>query len=392
MAGLSLDVLFISSRGSQYRYYKALAKSCKFLARTVTLFPGFGFKVFDTGLSGSVISNGIEFHLERKRRKYVGDKPNPVIFKAYTYFSIIYFSLIYLKFRYYFTRFRPSVVCIWNGHRLPEMAIKAAAQGLDIKIAHFENGLLPNTTTMDFSGVNALSSLPRDPDFYLDYYRRLSDRDLIVIDKTLVARKPHKKRSSLVFQGFDLSRDYFFVPFQVNFDSQVVVNSPRVNSMEALYTLLEGALEAVVGNKPVFLIKEHPSDARTYSELHSKNPNIIFVDNNTEELIKHAKAVITLNSSVGIEAALLSKKVIVLGDACYAVDGLVRSCLTVSEFIECLENIDLIEQNAEVRQAFFTHLLKEYLLVGAWQDNQISIDMTHLNGFQHKVSVGLKLN
>lgn len=392
MGGLSLDVLFISSRGSQYRYYKALAKSCKFVARVVTLFPGFGFKIFDTGLNGSVISNGIEFHLERKRRKYVGGKPNAIIFKAYTYFSIIYFSLIYLKFRYYFTRFRPSVVCIWNGHRLPEMAIKAAAQGFDINVAHFENGLLPNTTTMDFSGVNALSSLSKDPEFYLDYYRGLSDQDLIVIDKTLVARKPHKKRSSLVFQNFDLSKDYFFVPFQVNFDSQVIVNSPRVNSMEALYALLEDVLDTIEGGDSVFLIKEHPSDARTYTELHSRNPNIIFVNNNTEELIKHAKAVITLNSSVGVEAALLSKKVIVLGDACYAVDGLVRTCLTVGEFIDCLEKIDLIKQDAEVREAFFTYLLKEYLLAGAWQDNQIIIEMSHLNGFQHKVSAGLKLN
>ena len=123
----------------------------------------------------------------------------------------------------------PKVVCLWNGHRLPEMAIKAAASRYGIKIAHFENGLLPNTTMMDFSGVNAFSSLPKNADFYLDSYRGLSNDDLMLIDKNLVVRKPHKKRSSLVFQEFDLSRDSFFVPFQVHFDSQVIIISPRLN-------------------------------------------------------------------------------------------------------------------------------------------------------------------
>jgi capsular polysaccharide export protein len=357
------------------------------MAKVVTLFPGFGFKLFDTGLNSSVISNGIEFHLERKRRKYINSNPNPIILKIYERFSALYFSLIYLKFRYYLSRSKPAVICIWNGHRLPEMAIKAAAQGLNIKIAYFENGLLPNTTTMDFSGVNASCSLPKDPQFYLDYYSDLTDFDLVDIDKKLVVRKPHKKRSSLIFQDFDLSKAYFFVPFQVNFDSQVIINSPRVNSMEAFYSLLEDAIEIMGENSPVFLIKEHPSDARTYPELHSKNSNIIFVNNNTEELIKHACAVITLNSSVGIEAALLAKKVIVLGDACFSVDGLVNICRTKDEFINCLKQIDSTEAIVGIRVAFFTYLLKEYLLPGAWQDMQNTTDLNHIRKFEEKVNL-----
>jgi len=378
-------VLFISSRGSQYRYYKALAKNSKFIARVVTLFPGFGFKLTNTGLSRSVVSNGIAFHLERKRRKYIKGAPNALVLGAYKCFSVLYFSLIYLKFRHYLIRYKPSVICIWNGHRLPEMAIKAASNGLGIKIAYFENGLLPNTTTMDFSGVNAFSSLPKDPEFYLDYLHGLDSSELVPIDRKLVARKPHKKRSSLTFQKFDLSKDYFFVPFQVNFDSQVIINSPRVNSMESLYRLLEKTVDYMGEDSPIFLVKEHPSDTRTYPELHRRNSKIIFVDNNTEELIKNAKAVVTLNSSVGIEAVLLEKKVIVLGDACYSIKGITSTCMSDEEFIECVEDIDSIEFEFEIRTAFFTYLLKEYLLPGAWQGMQNDIESSHLREFDKKL-------
>jgi capsular polysaccharide export protein len=384
---LSLDVLFISSRGSQYRYYQSLAENTGFTALVATHFPGYGFKLFNTGLTRSIIDEGIEFHLERKYRKYASHLPSTLFFSAYRFFSILYFSIIYLKFRYYFGKKKPKIICIWNGHRLPEMAIKAAAKGFGIKIAYFENGLLPKTTTMDFSGVNSHSSLPNDPNFYLDYYRSLSGTDLVDIDKTLVARKPHKKRESLVFKEFDLSKDYFFVPFQVNFDSQVIINSPRVNSMEAFYRLLERAIDVMGEGSPVFLVKEHPSDVRTYPELHCKNPKIIFVNNNTEELIENAQAVITLNSSVGIEAVLLSKRVIVLGSACYSVAGLTDVCTSKEEFISYLSEVDVVEPLAELRLAFFTYLIKEYLLPGAWQGMQNKIEQSHLCEFDKKINL-----
>ncbi len=390
MYALALDILFISSRGSQYRYYKALAKGTSFIARVVTLFPCFGFKVFDSGLSRTIISNGIAFHLERKRRKYKQNNVNIVVFKLYEWFSVLYFSLVYLKFRFYFERFQPSVVCIWNGHRLPEMAIKAAIDGFNIEIAYFENGLLPDTTTLDFSGVNALSSLPKEPEFYLDYYHKLNDSERVSINKRLVARKPHKKRASLVFQEFDLSQEYLFVPFQVNFDSQVVINSPRVNSMNDLYLFVEQAVKELGNRSPFFLIKEHPSDVRSYPELHYRNPKIIFVDDDTEDLIVNALAVITLNSSVGIEAVLLEKKVIVLGDACYSIDSVVNATKDLNEFLECVQNIDTLNINTQVRASFLTYLYKEYLLPGNWQNMQDTVTVDHLSRFEIKMSRFIK--
>ncbi len=100
VAKRDVDILFISSRGSQYRYYQALSAVIHFSSLVVTLFPGLGFKVFNTGLSLGLIRQGLDFHLKRKLRKYGKAKPAGLVWWAYVFFSACYFSAIYLKFKY----------------------------------------------------------------------------------------------------------------------------------------------------------------------------------------------------------------------------------------------------------------------------------------------------
>ena len=296
----------------------------------------------------------------------------------------MYFSLIYLKFRYYLKHNNPKVICIWNGHRLPEMAVRLAAKGLDIRIAYFENGLLPNTTTMDFNGVNAFSSLPRNKEFYLEYGQGKGSLSLAAT--SLVVRNDHKRRKTIEHGDLESNLKYIFVPFQVNFDSQVIINSPRVNSMDVFYETLLNTIELIEDKDIVFVIKEHPSDAKVYSELHNKHPRIIFTNNNTEDLIRNAWAIITLNSSVGIEAAMLEKKVIVLGNACYAVDGMMLSVTPENELVDAINSLVVWEPDLDITRSFFSYLTNEYCLPGAWQNQIDAVDGKHLNVFEGKIS------
>lgn len=379
---LNLDVLFASSKGSQYRYYKALSNATKYKSKVVTLIPTLKLGVFDSGLNADLIRTGLSFHMERKRRKYADGRDHKFLLKIYYAFSSLYFSLIYLSYLSYFKTVRPKVVCLWNGHRLPEMAIKAAASRFNVKVAHFENGLIPNTTTMDFSGVNAFSSLPKDPAFYLHY---AMNKQAVRVEKKLQARSPHKKRKGLVFEKFDFDQEYIFVPFQVNFDSQVIINSPRINSMVELYESLEKALSKIEDKNIIFVVKEHPSDSRTYSEFHARNARIKFVDENTEDLIRNAKAIITLNSSVGIEASMLGKTVFVLGDACYGIKGVVTPVDSSAELISKINKMPEYAQDTELSNSFFNYLENEYLLPGAWQSELNGVDSSHLAVFENKI-------
>lgn len=379
-----LDILFASSKGAQYRYYKALSKATKYKAKVATLIPTLNFQLLNTGLSMGLIRAGLEFHMERKRRKYIDGVNHRWLLGAYFIFSSAYFSIIYLSYLSYLKRQAPKIICLWNGHRLPEMAIKAAASRYNIKVAHFENGLLPGTTVMDFSGVNAFSSLSCDPNFYLGLVKEGQvDRK----DKSLGVRKPHKKRKDLVFEAFDFNQKYIFVPFQVNFDSQVIINSPRISSMVELYESLEESLDQIEDEEIVFIIKEHPSDSRTYTEFHGKNPRIKFVNENTEDLIRNAQAIITLNSSVGIEASMLGKIVFVLGDACYAIKGVTTKVNSFDSMIGVLNNMSEYVQEKGLSNAFFCYLENEYLLPGAWQKEQFGVDTKHLAKFESKIEM-----
>lgn len=380
----NLDILFISSKGSQYRYFKALSEVTKFTSKVVTLFPGLGFSFVGTGLTKDIINSGIEFHLERKRRKYTKGEPNRFIFSLYRYFSMIYFSLVYCKFKYVLAVKKPKVLCIWNGHRLPEMAIKAAAKGLNIEIAYFENGLLPDTTVMDFSGVNAFSSIPKEKEFYESYSNTIELNDNY--KKPLMIRTPIKKRQTLSFENFDFGCDYIFVPFQVDFDSQVIINSPRVNSMEQFYKVILDVVEKIQNRDLIFVVKEHPSDARSYTEFHGFHEKIKFVDEDTEKLIENAEAVITLNSSVGIEAAMMGKSVFVLGNACYGVDGVAYTINSENQLIDALNDLERLRQNKLIASSYFNYLNDKYLLPGSWQKEKSKLSNLHLKKFENKVN------
>lgn len=375
-----VDILFISSRGAQYRYYQALSAVTHFSSLVVTLFPGFGFKVFNSGLSLGLIRRGIDFHLKRKKRKHSAVKSVTVLWGGYVFFSACYFSLIYLKFKYYFSRNTPKVICIWNGHRLPEMAIRAAAQEFDIRIAYFENGLIPKSTTVDFSGVNAFSSIPRARAFYDRYFLENDCQSLS--DTRLLIRKPHKRK--LKAGGEEVAGRYVFVPFQVNFDSQVIINSPWLNSMEEFYSVLFSIIELIEEGLTV-IIKEHPSDPRSYTELYNKHSRIKFVSGDTETFIRNAEAVITLNSSVGIEAAMLEKKVIVLGNACYSIDGMMKVAQTAEELACAINDMRGWSPDIDIVRAFFTYLKKDYLLPGAWQDQIACVGGAHKLCFENKI-------
>lgn len=383
-----MHTLFISSKGSQYRYFKALSKSLKQASAVVTLFPCFGYSLIRTGLDIGIIKEGTEFHLERKLRKYKKGKPSALLWSCYKVFSYLYFSLVYLKFNYFLKRSKPSVICIWNGHRLPEMAIKAVALRYKIPIAYFENGLLPDTTTMDFSGVNAFSSLSKSPEFYLDYSNSKTCESLS--SGSLVVRENHKKKKDQVGLA-DYSERYIFVPFQVNYDSQVVINSPRVNSMSALFDLLLDVIDDITDKNIKIYVKEHPSDEFSYVDFYNKHPRIIFVKNNTEELIRNAEAIITLNSSVGIESIMLEKKVIVLGNACFNINKMVLSVLDPKDLKDTINLLPGWDIDIKLTRSFFNYLKNVYLLPVAWQKQQKQVNPEHINRFNEKITEGIEM-
>ena len=364
-----MDVLFISKHGSMYRYFQYLNRNLELCSAVVDYSPKFHLKLHASSLSADEIKLGIAFHLQRKKAKY--DFPEWLWLLLRFYYGIK-FKFYYRQFSSVINRCRPRCIAIWNGHRLPEQAIKVLAEKLNIPVVHFENGLLPDTTTFDFSGVNATNSLPREASFYREY-----ENKNIIIDRDLVVRKFHRAKTShaknKTFYA-TLPDKYIFVPFQVKFDSQILLNSKNIKTMTDLYQWIQLA-EKNSDQLLKFVIKEHPSDPHKYTELYNKNPNIIFSNRDTKELIEKADAVITVNSSVGLEAILLHKRVIVLGEACYGIEELCYPVKTKQQLSEVVNQLNEWELDISLVEKFLAYLQCEYCVPTSWRNpNKKHID------------------
>lgn len=369
--------LFISRKSSHYRYYQKLiaylGNSASLHQLKTFVFPRFSqwekLKQLD-------IDDLVEVHLKRKQVRH------PILKRSQFLHGLVQ---SFYRFReksrasYYFQLFENhpcETVVLWNGMKQPNRTPYVVAKAAGKKTQLFENGLLPNTTVLDPKGVNAFNSLPRTSDYYMNWTGKVEFKD-----KQLVVRKPHKNRK-VTAEEVQTPERYIFVPFQVPNDTQIVCHSPWVPDMEAFYAKLESALTYLKDQpnwKPFkFVIKEHPSWPRSFKNLHDKNPEILFANNNnTQELIENSLAVMTINSTVGIEALLLEKTVITLGNAFFNIDGLVHHCASQDALNLSLLTIEQQSVNVELVEKFLSYVREEYSLPQSW--NNLTDQGSHFN-------------
>ena len=111
---------------------------------------------------------------------------------------------------------------------------------------------------------------------------------------------------------------YVFVPLQVSNDTQIIINSDV-----SLKYLIDYAYEYAKYSSIKVVIKPHPAERndnilRYVNLLKEKNNNIIVSNDNTMKLIENSELVITINSTVGLEAMIVGKKIKFLGYSFYS--------------------------------------------------------------------------
>lgn len=288
----------------------------------------------------------------RVKRKYQG-----LLYQLLLRFELLFMAL---RIQALLDREQPDAVVTWNGSaRHCQLLLALLAPGC--KTFFFENGLLPNTTTLDTRGVNYNNSMPRDAAFYRAY---AAQRQVDPLESaTLVPRKPRVAG----LEPITLPERFVFIPFQDDRDTQVRLFSPWVGNMPALFALGE-CLAAELGLTVVF--KEHPSSRESYPELHRRcHEHLLFANgNSTQELIERSLFVVTLNSTVGLESLLLGKPVLTLGNAFFNIEGLVMHADSSEELLRIARRYPEWPLDAELRYAFLHYLQYQYCVPGHWQD------------------------
>jgi len=248
---------------------------------------------------------------------------------------------------------------IWNGQQLLGRAVTEACNRHGVETIFLEISNLPSKLFVDREGVNALSSIASLPhrldalplpsmDAHEAWFRRYEQskraplpqsrfrlsRKLIsainllmkivgrgaVLNTSNVLKLSNavpKIPGSKCYSGDELAkRVYVFLPLQVSADTQLKLHSD-VTNIEAIRQAV-GYAEKIGAE---LFVKVHPAETdrgelRQICDL-SSNLNFDIVSSATLDLVRNAHSVVTINSTVGLEALMYNKKVITLGRSFY---------------------------------------------------------------------------
>lgn len=225
---------------------------------------------------------------------------------------------------------------------------------------HIQESTLAGRCSIDYKGYAGFSSLV-DKSKYWDYINDDPDK-ILSMEKTVdfyIENNISKYTQSKASSNFDLTMDYVFIPMQVTTD--IVSSLAHINGI----SLLSIVADFYSGTGMKVLVKRHPyCKSMTMQNLISKLSDagkIIVVDSSVHELIKGAKAVITVNSGVGLEAILHGKKVIATGVSEYQY-ALVSNPKNEDELYDALSHLDQLVVEQSKRESFLTYYVNDYSL------------------------------
>lgn len=210
-----------------------------------------------------------------------------------------------------------DLLLVWNGitHSFQTAGVEIARK-LDVPVIFLERGLIPGSIFYDAEGVNAESSIGKNPTWQ-QQSQLINYPDLFAAIKTLVIETGGGLVSDAVQTSAIPLKDYVFFPLQRDTDSNMLFNSPYVKNMFSILSALNGWITQYQADLPV-LVRPHPEDPQKHYTKQLAFDNLtIQSDGGLLETIEKAAVIMTVNSTVGFTSLILDKPVIALGKSIY---------------------------------------------------------------------------
>lgn len=267
------------------------------------------------------------------------------------------------------TKSAADILVVFNGTKGSPRIMAQTAKKLNKTVLFIEGAMLPNRLTFDTQGIHYGSSLPKQIDFYMQWMQQQPEiqADQWRALKAQLFARPAGKRKDIAQRPASASlmtKRYIFCALQEPGDSQVTIYGGWAESVKSMIEKLHKAAEALPEGWHL-RIKEHPSSQQRDSHqvwLQSLESARFVLDNhtNTLELIEHAHAVLTINSSVGLQAFFFDKPVLVLGQASYGLPELATIIESQQQLEQHLSNPSNLTINLAARNAYMNYLASEY--------------------------------
>ena len=277
--------------------------------------------------------------------------------------------------RRYFLRHPDRVAVAWNGLGGSRAAFLQGARDAGAAALHAELAPFPGRITLDPVGVNAESGVPQGPEFYTDWARQDPQRsgdNWRAVGQGMTARV---SRRDDVGQSTEALPDtpFLFCPLQVPDDSQVTLFSGWCGGMEGFLSALGQAAMHLPDGWHLRL-KEHPSAKQSLRGVIDPlvQSGRVVLDNATDSFAQVAasRAVVTLNSSMGLQAFFHDKPVVTLGRAFFAQPGLVAPARDQTALNRLFQAPQAIGYDPEYRARFMNWLDQVYYPAFHWTEGQ----------------------
>jgi len=274
-------------------------------------------------------------------------------------------SLLRLQYngsRSFFEENPDAIAVAWSGLGARRRVFMDGARDAGARTLYFEHSPFAGRITVDPQGVNNANSLPREIEPYIAWAQASGiPNDWNDIRDTIQARKPVMLRKGPTAQR-PLTEPFIFVPLQVPGDSQLRLFGGSFRTVEATIEATVTAAKALPDGWHLRL-KEHPSSRIHLGDLIAQyaNPRIV-LDNATDTFtqVDASRAVITVNSSVGLEAMFFEKPVIALGECFWAIPGVATPCPTMEGLVNLLKDPAALSFELAAREAFLSFLTNVY--------------------------------
>lgn len=311
-----------------------------------------------------------------------------------------------------------KICVLWNNSTLYERALYVFCKKYNINYYILEQGYFrPITLAFDKNGVNAEASIIKEKEYYdnifvdekkyKDYlfspllakekkiklkkidkiYKIYKILDCLkvtfklsnnIVEKDLIeflTKKYKEWKNKRIKIEKKIEGEYIFIPFQVETDSQIILNSQNIKKMKILFEVVSKAVMNInlKKNKQIKAVfKTHPLDLnldiKEILEVNKKyKDSILITEGDTKKLIQDSKMVITINSTVGIEALCEYKPVITLGESFYDIEGIAYHVEDLSKLDKIIERVFLDEVNEKFIKKFLYYLRFDYFKEIYWR-------------------------
>ncbi|CUX82842.1 hypothetical protein [Roseibaca calidilacus] len=295
----------------------------------------------------------------------------------------------FLKGRYNWARrwfsARPGAVAMcWQGLTGTRRAFIEGARDAGAPTLFAELAPLPGRWTLDAQGVNAENSVPRRWEAYdavAPNYELLAG-----LREAFEARQPRRRDVGQSDAPLPEDARFLFVPLQVPDDSQMILFAGWCGGLEGFIDALAEASAALPEGWHLRL-KEHPSAKRSVRariERHIAAGARLELDNARDSFaqLEASAGVLTVNSSMGLQAMFFDKPVIVTGEAFFAFEGVAHPAGSPQELAQLLADPDALGHDGDLRARFLTWLAHDYYIDF---DGKALIDSAQLGRITKKI-------